>query len=283
MQSWNFCPNLGASIFYAALFALTTCLHIFQAFYYRKGYSWVIIMANVWQTGAYVSRSISIETPDNIGLYSTWFVLLLCAPLWTNAYVYMVLGRMVWNFKKGARLHRVKAWHLGKIFVCVDFIALLIQIGGATIAVTSGNQSTDTTVYLGLHIYMVGIGIQLLLIIIFTLFSYSLFRSLRTELDAEARRLPLLLLYTLWGVLLLIAIRIIFRLTEYSKGLNSTIPNHEAYQYVLDSTPMLLAAYIFNVIHPGRIMPGAESDIPGCYTRRQRRKQGIPLERNHSV
>lgn len=63
-------------------------------------------------------------------------------------------------------------------------------------------------------------------------------------------------------------IRIIFRLAEYSKGLNSTIPNHEVYQYVFDTLPMLVALVIFNFVHPGRIMPGKISDFP----RRKERK-----------
>lgn len=65
--------------------------------------------------------------------------------------------------------------------------------------------------------------------------------------------------------------RIVFRICEYSKGLHSTIPNHEAYQYCLDSLPMLLALVALNVEHPGRIMPGKESDIPS----RKERKKGV--------
>ena len=56
--------------------------------------------------------------------------------------------------------------------------------------------------------------------------------------------------------------RIIFRLCEYSQGLDSPIPNHEAYQYCLDSLPMLLALIVFNIVHPGRIMRGKVADMP---------------------
>ncbi len=57
--------------------------------------------------------------------------------------------------------------------------------------------------------------------------------------------------------------RIIFRLCEYAQGLMSNIPNHEAFQYCLDTLPMLCALIILNIWHPGRIMIGKESDIPG--------------------
>ena len=64
---------------------------------------------------------------------------------------------------------------------------------------------------------------------------------------------------------------IVFRLIEYSQGLDSSIPLHEAYQYVFDSTTMLLALVLLNMVHPGRIMPGNESDFP---IRKQRKAAG---------
>lgn len=67
-------------------------------------------------------------------------------------------------------------------------------------------------------------------------------------------------------------VRIIFRLCEYSKGMESTIPLHEAYQYCLDTAPMLLALVALNIVHPGRIMPGKESDLP---SRKERKRAGV--------
>jgi hypothetical protein len=66
--------------------------------------------------------------------------------------------------------------------------------------------------------------------------------------------------------------RIILRLCEYAQGFQSTIPRHEAYQYCLDSLPMLCALVILNVFHPGRIMPGEESNLP---SRKERKAESI--------
>jgi RTA1 like protein len=66
--------------------------------------------------------------------------------------------------------------------------------------------------------------------------------------------------------------RIIFRLCEYAQGFQSNIPTHEAYQYCLDSVPMLFALVILNILHPGRIMPGEESNLP---SRKERKLEGI--------
>ncbi|KAK5209966.1 hypothetical protein LTR41_004598 [Exophiala xenobiotica] len=120
---------------------------------------------------------------------------------------------------------------------------------------------------------MVGVGIQQLFILIFVFFATQLHRVLlRGEgLERHNQKQALRLLYTVYAVLALITLRIIFRLCEYSNGLDSTVPNHEAYQYCLDSLPMLLAFMLLCIVHPGRIMPGKECEI---LSRRERRKTG---------
>ena len=47
------------------------------------------------------------------------------APLWINAYVYMVLGRMVYNFTTSAKILGVKAWRFGLYFVLLDIVFVL--------------------------------------------------------------------------------------------------------------------------------------------------------------
>jgi hypothetical protein len=44
------------------------------------------------------------------------------SPLLTNAFVYMVLGRMTWNFTDTARVSGVKAWRFGLYFVLLDIV-----------------------------------------------------------------------------------------------------------------------------------------------------------------
>lgn len=73
--------------------------------------------------------------------------------------------------------------------------------------------------------------------------------------------------------------RIIFRLVEYYNGIDSQIPNHEAYQYCLDSLPMFIALVLLNFCHPGRIMPGKESDFPS----REVRKALGKTKRDNSI
>jgi hypothetical protein len=59
-------------------------------------------------------------------------------------------------------------------------------------------------------------------------------------------------------------VRIIFRLCEFGPGVNINNPilRDENYQFVLDGFPMLLALVLLNVVHPGTVLRGPESDFP---------------------
>jgi hypothetical protein len=105
----------------------------------------------LWQTIAYIFRVISIADPASLGDYAAWFVLILVfyptlnlgpwrpycpptltalawhqvAPLWTNAFVYMIVGRMVWNFVPTAKILGITAWRFGLYFVLLDVVYVL--------------------------------------------------------------------------------------------------------------------------------------------------------------
>ncbi|KAM0263964.1 hypothetical protein ACHAQJ_000999 [Trichoderma viride] len=200
---WDFSPSLGASIAFLIFFVITTVVHLGQAIYYKKKYCWVVVMSGVWQVLTYIFRTVSIQKPDSFNYYAAWFVLILIAPLWTNAFVYMVFGRMVWNYTENRRLWRIKAPHFGLVFVLLDILSFVVQVYGA--AQATGNNAPQNK------------------------------------------------------------LRIIFRICEYAQGLDSSIPQHEAYQYSLDSLPMLLALVVFNIMHPGRIMCGRKCDPPSFW------------------
>jgi hypothetical protein len=117
---WSFCPNLGAAYAFTVFFGLTTILHLIQGIAHRKSYFWVIVASGLAQTVAYALRVLSILNPANFGFYAGWFVLILIAPLFTNAFVYMVMGRMIWNYVAVKKVYLVTAWRFGTYFVVLD-------------------------------------------------------------------------------------------------------------------------------------------------------------------
>ncbi|KAH8708492.1 hypothetical protein GQ44DRAFT_715313 [Phaeosphaeriaceae sp. PMI808] len=75
---------------------------------------------------------------------------------------------------------------------------------------------------------------------------------MQLEPSKEHQVIPPWSVWPIYAALALIFVRIIFRLVECSGGIDSSISRQEAYAYILDSVPMLLALWLFNVYHPGR-------------------------------
>lgn len=62
-----------------------------------------------------VQIEIGLNTVDHVS-----FIFILLAPLWINAFVYMVLGKLVYMFMPDKRLGGIKAQRLGWYFVTMD-------------------------------------------------------------------------------------------------------------------------------------------------------------------
>ncbi|CAI7614267.1 unnamed protein product [Penicillium manginii] len=211
----------------------------------------------------------SMETQhQNISKYYVYFmVFFLVAPIWINAFLYMTLGRMVQFFVPEQTLIRISARRFGLIFVCLDILAFVVQLIGVGILVQT-DAATDV-VLRGVHIYMAGIAVQEIFIVCFIGLTIHLHRRL-LEIERTGVQVGKManlafnwrwLFYTMYFALIMITIRIAFRLAEYSKGTSAEEPTntHEWYQYVFDALPMFLAVFIFTIFHPGRILQGPDS------------------------
>ena len=119
-NQWPYCPSMAAAIIFAVFFGLTTLTHIIQAFHYGKRFCWVIIMGGTWETVAFIIRIFSIQHQTAQGLYEPQFILILVAPLWINAFDYMVLGRMVYYFLPGQKIMGMNPRRMALVFVLLD-------------------------------------------------------------------------------------------------------------------------------------------------------------------
>lgn len=152
----------------------------------------------------------------------------------------------------------------------------MMLIGTGGVLIQPGTSAS--TELLGIHIYMGGIGLQQFCILIFTCIAIRFHLTLRRlsqspqVIDDKLRNWRPLL-YVLYASLALITTRIIFRMVEFSSGLDPSknpIPFHEAYFYCLDGLPMFVACVLSNVVHPGTILRGEGSEFPRL-TRREKK------------
>lgn len=227
-------------------------------------------MGALWELIAMIFRVLLTKHQNNAN-YDTYHQLFfLLAPLWINAFLYMTLGRMLWFFDETRRLGGLSPQRFATLFVGLDILSFLVQAAGASI--TSQTNISHRMLMLGIHIYMGGISLQEFFILGFV----GLLVTLHRRLVRQERRAVLLhrlhngslpwrwLFYGMYFALVMITVRIIYRLAQYAAGTSPTnsLLTHEAYEYVLDALPMFLALVVLNVTHPGRIINGPEASWP---------------------
>lgn len=310
---YNYCPSLAPAILFAVLFGLITFSHVVQAFVYRHPAAWVLIMAGCWETGGYISRTISIFHQASSGIFTAQFLLILLAPLWINAFVYMILGRMMHFFLANDRIFGIRARRITLVFVLFDITAFVVQLIGGLM--TSGTDLSPQTVQTGLNIYTGGVALQLAFIFVFICLSIRFRQALKQQdlarlngtkswatetpdsaaveagvfvVDSQddlfanrtySQAKPLLI--TLWIALSLIIVRNIFRLAEYAMGgvNGNTITRHEWYQYVFDAVLMFLAMVALSLFHPGRVLQGERSNFSAEDKARKTQKKAKKQEK----
>lgn len=182
----------------------------------------------------------------------------------------MTLGRMVYYFLPSRSILGMPAATLAAIFVGLDIVSFIIQLIGGSMA---GPGAPPQEQQRAIHIYMGGIGLQEFFIVLFV--------GLCIRFQAKMHKLKGLggfkeFITSSWGMLItalyfslaMISIRIIYRLIEFSGGVgqDNALLTHEVYFYLLEAVPMFLALLVFNFVHPGRIMTGPHSDMPGLFS-----------------
>ncbi|KAI8937395.1 hypothetical protein NX059_005122 [Plenodomus lindquistii] len=194
-----YCPSMGASILFSILFGFTLLAHCWQAVHYRAWYTWVLIMSATWQTAAFIIRCIGILNPLNEPVNNATYVLVLLAPLWINAFCFMVMARLVHMFMPQHGILRLKGSWLAIIFVLLDILAFVVQLVGALKATDTHDRSV---VQQGRDVYTIGVILQQVFISLFTVLTSVFLFNLRARSTKSnvvgARTLTLLLLSVLF-------------------------------------------------------------------------------------
>jgi len=312
-RTFDYCPSFGAAVALSVLFGLVSIAHVFLAAKHRKPFCWVVIMSALWQTAGYSIRSFNITRQAESGVYTAQFLLILLAPLWVNAFVYMTLGRMIHFFLAAGedRIFGVRARKVTKMFVWFDISAFIVQLAGGLMS--SGDDVSAKTAKIGLNIYTGGVGLQLAFIAVFCCIAVQFQRVLKKQDVMYSREMAMgtfgaytnsyqpasetpatehhesnrtymtarPLLITTWLALSLIILRNLYRLIEYAiGGVNgNTITNHEWFMYVFDAVPMLAALIVLAAYHPGLVLQGQRSDFSAEDKLKKQQKRAGKMEK----
>jgi hypothetical protein len=130
-SNWAYSPSFAAAILFAVLFGITTFGHIFQAFYHKKKrLCWVLIMGTAWEFGGFAVRAGGSKHQDKFVFSFISTLLILVAPMWINAFIYMVMGRMIYFFIPEKQIWGIKGINIAKVFVWLDIVAFIVQVIG---------------------------------------------------------------------------------------------------------------------------------------------------------
>ncbi|KAG9235152.1 RTA1 domain protein [Amylocarpus encephaloides] len=268
---FNFCANPDAALAFTVLFGLSFCVHVLQSFTFRKRFCWVVCMAAAWEFVGFATRVYATKDQLKDTTGSVASILVLLAPLWVNAFVYMVFGRLVYYFLPDQKIGGIRAVNMAKWFVWLDITAFLIQLTGGVLTTLDEDVKT---IKLGLRLYTIGIGVQEGFVVLFLGLAIRFhWKMVKGHGRIDRGNGWAKLMYTVYGTLAMITVRIIFRLCEFADGnVNNKLATTEVYFYVLDAVPMWLALVAWNIIHPGLVLEGPESEFPKKPSRREKNK-----------
>jgi hypothetical protein len=194
----------------------------------------------------------------------------------------MTAGRLVYFLHPKKRLWGIEAVKMGRWFVWLDILSFIVQAAGGLMM----NQENGAKVIeIGKNVYMSGAGVQQLFILMFLGMIVKFHGDVLgleqndqlCDTNNSRRRVARWkwLTYTLYAVLGLITIRIIFRLVEFSAGTDEStnvLIGTEGYGLGLDAGPMTLALLLLATVHPSIVLRGPDSEFPSLKENRLEKK-----------
>ncbi|KAK4495083.1 hypothetical protein PRZ48_013410 [Zasmidium cellare] len=250
---YKYTPSIAGAALTAAVFGILTLLHGYQVFRTRTWYFLAFWAGGIFDTVGYALRAISAsQKPDyQEGIYAISQVGILVAPSLLAASMYMELGRII-RLTDGQCYAIMRVTWLTKVFVLGDVMAFLVQVMGAGMLSSNSSSSSKT----GKTVIIIGLIVQVVFFALFvvtaTLFHFRISHNPTEKVQKHA--LPWQKhLINIYACSVLVLIRCVFRLIEYSLGEDGYLMTTEWVIYVFDALLMLLVMVAFAVVHPSEV------------------------------
>lgn len=114
----------------------------------------------------------------------------------------------------------------------------------------SNTSATESSKQTGQQIVLAGLIVQVAFGLLFTAVAGVFHRRICKVFTSSGVLQESRWLTTLYGIMVLITVRNIFRIVEYSEGKDSSILEHEYLLYLFDAALILLALLCLNRRHP---------------------------------
>ncbi|BFZ57757.1 hypothetical protein PYCC9005_004810 [Savitreella phatthalungensis] len=256
-SSWGYRPSLAAGIIFVAMFSLLSTVVALRV----RRHPWIVsvLLGGILSTAGWIGRIIGYADPCSNDLFSFQFAILVIAPLFFSAGLYLLLGIAI----QRAPQHSWLSPRTYLILFCgADLASLIVQAVGGSMAAAA---DTEKLANKGSKIIVGGIAIQVAAMSVFTVlavgFIYKAGGTKRllpwnAKTDSYGNALPYsrLLVWTGLVVNVLIYLRNVYRFVELLDGWSGKINRTEAYILAFDAVPMVLVllAFIALFVHAWR-------------------------------
>ncbi|XHF97643.1 hypothetical protein AWENTII_001221 [Aspergillus wentii] len=255
--SYGYVPSLAAGIVFCVLFGLSMLVHLVQMVWKKQWWCCVFSIGCMVEVLGWAARTWSAECPYNANAFLMQISTLIIAPTFFTAGIYVLLGRFIQILGRESSClsPNLYLW----IFCTCDVISLVVQaIGGGIASVAANAVDGDTAP--GTHIMVAGIVFQLASITVFVLCAADFVRrTLRRRLLQSLTGTVVPLLGAMVFSVLCIYVRSIYRTIELSEGWSGYLITTERYFIALDGAMMVAAVVVFNVFHPGWLLPNEKN------------------------
>ncbi|CAG8169630.1 unnamed protein product [Penicillium salamii] len=269
---YHYDPSLVAAVAATVCFGVVTALHLIRLLIGRIFFFTPFVIGGIFETVGYIGRVInSKETPNwATGPYIMQSLLLLVAPAFFAASIYITLGRII-VFTDGHSRSPIPGRWITRTFVVGDIISFFVQAGGGGLL---AQAKTAKSQKVGKWIIVAGLGIQIVFFAVFILIS-AIFHFRMVTNPPQGRQVRTMpwqrFLYVLYVANGLILGRSAFRMVEFLQGTNGALQAHEFWLYIFDGALMFIMMVILLIFHPSRIL--SSKKCSGRGTRRRRRKR----------
>ncbi|KAF4252600.1 hypothetical protein KXV70_002690 [Aspergillus fumigatus] len=258
VEFYPYTPSATAGYTFMSIFGMATVAHIILMFPYRAAYFIPLVLGGICETFGYYGRAWSHkEGRAAIGPWALQEMLILCAPPFVAASIYMVLGRIICAFDAEHHSSIRTKW-LTTIFVLNDVVCFLTQLAGAGVQITGDPH----VMAIGKKAVLAGLIFALVVFGVFVWVAAAFHRRLDAEPTAVVRECPRLrwkkymwVIYVSCGMLM---VRNLVRTVQFGSRKGSALNTEEAFIYVFDAALMAGSILVLIVWHPGRLVRRAQ-------------------------
>jgi hypothetical protein len=180
---------------------------------------------------------------------------IVLAPVGLALADYLLVGRLIRLVGRQYSIVNLKFVEFG--FIISDILSIGVQSSGAGL-ITSGNLDNMT---IGIHILIGGLGINLVSFCFFAVVTVHLHWAIhRRKVDFTGREPWIKIFYALYLSMILLIIRSIYRIVEFSMGFRGYLAIHETYFYIFECLLIIFAFALFLPLHPGIWMSFEDRD-----------------------